>query len=129
MSELERSPRSPEAPAVPKAPEFLEKARDAITVRRVFGDAIERDGVVVIPAAYVAGGGGGGGGVQPDGNVGTGGGFGIRARPAGALVIRGGDVHWEPAVDPERRLAIVAALAALGIVTVRSILHRRRRRR
>jgi len=129
MSELERSPRSAETPAVPQAPEFLEKARDAITVRRVFGDAIERDGVIVIPAAYVAGGGGGGGGVQPDGNVGTGGGFGIRARPAGALVIRDGDVHWEPAVDPERRLAIAAALAALGIVTVRSLLHRRRRRR
>lgn len=128
MSEVERAGQNAAKPAVPQAPEFLEKARDAITVRRVFGDAIERDGVVVIPAAYVAGGGGGGGGIQPDGNVGTGGGFGIRARPAGALVIRDGDVHWEPAVDPERRLAIAAALAALGIVTVRSLVRRRRRR-
>jgi uncharacterized spore protein YtfJ len=107
----------------------VERARDAITVKRVFGDPIERDGVIVIPAAYVSGGGGGGGGTQPDGNVGSGGGFGVRSRPAGALIIRDGDVRWEPALDPERRLAIYAALGALGIVAVRSLLPRRRRRR
>jgi uncharacterized spore protein YtfJ len=121
MSEIERIP--------PKLPEFVERARDAITVKRVFGDPIERDGVIVIPAAYVSGGGGGGGGTQPDGNVGSGGGFGVRSRPAGALIIRDGDVRWEPALDPERRLAIYAALGALGIVAVRSLLPRRRRRR
>ena len=130
MSDLE--PRS-EIPAIPKVPEFVDKARDAITVKRVFGDPIERDGVIVIPAAFVGGGGGGGGGggVQPDGNVGSGsgGGFGVRSRPAGALVIRDGDVRWEPARDPERRLAIYAGLAALGIIAVRGLLPRRRRHR
>jgi len=133
MNELERSAEHPAPIPVAKVPEFVDKARDAITVKRVFGEPIERDGVTVIPAAYVGGGGGGGGGGgrQPDGNVGSGsgGGFGIRSRPAGALVIRDGDVRWEPALDPERRLAIYAALAALGIVVVRSLLPRRRRRR
>jgi uncharacterized spore protein YtfJ len=33
-------------------------ARDAISVRKVFGDPVERDGVTVIPAARIAGGGG-----------------------------------------------------------------------
>lgn len=41
--------------------EAVERGRDAITAQRVFGDPVERDGVVVIPAAAVRGGGGGGG--------------------------------------------------------------------
>ena len=36
--------------------ELLSGARDAISVRRVFGDPIEHDGVVVVPAAAVSGG-------------------------------------------------------------------------
>jgi uncharacterized spore protein YtfJ len=98
-------------------------------VRRVYGDPIERDGTVVIPAAAVAGGGGGGGGVDQLGQTGTGSGFGLHARPVGAFVIRDGEVRWEPAVDPERRLAISAAIVAVGLLTLRSIARRRRRRR
>jgi uncharacterized spore protein YtfJ len=37
--------------------ETISKARDAITVKRVYGDPYERDGVTVIPAAAVGGGG------------------------------------------------------------------------
>jgi uncharacterized spore protein YtfJ len=125
MSELER--HQPAA-QVPRVPGFVAKARDVLSVKRVFGKPIEQDGVIVIPAAFVAGGGGGGGGVQP-GNIGSGGGFGVHARPAGALVIRDGDVEWVPARDPERRLAIYATLGALGLLTVRALLPRRRRRR
>ena len=126
MSELERHPGS--AP-VPRVPPFVAKARDVLSVKRVFGKPIERDGVIVIPAAYVAGGGGGGGGIQPDGNIGSGGGFGVHARPAGALVVRDDGVEWVPARDPERRLAIYATLGALGLLTLRTLLPRRRRRR
>jgi uncharacterized spore protein YtfJ len=89
--------------------ELLSGARDAISVRRVYGDPIERDGVVVIPAAVVGGGGGGGGDNEDNG----GGGFGLRARPVGAYVIKNGDVTWKPAIDPGR--VIAAALAALAI--------------
>jgi uncharacterized spore protein YtfJ len=42
--------------------EFLGQVGDAVTVKRVFGEPYERDGVTVIPAAVVLGGGGGGGG-------------------------------------------------------------------
>ena len=41
--------------------EMLSGVRDAMTVKRVYGDPIERDGILVIPAAKVMGGGGGGG--------------------------------------------------------------------
>ena len=43
--------------------DLLNQARDAIGVRRVFGDPIEVDGTTLVPAAWVAGGMGGGGGV------------------------------------------------------------------
>ena len=42
--------------------EVLNHARDAMTVKRVFGDPYEKDGVTVIPVANVMGGAGGGGG-------------------------------------------------------------------
>ena len=73
-------------------------ARDAITVKRVYGEPYERNGVVVIPAAAVQGGGGGGGG-EGDGQSGSGGGFRLRAGPVGAYVIRGQQVSWERAMD------------------------------
>lgn len=93
--------------------QMLEGAREAITVRRVYGDPIERDGVMVIPAADVRGGGGGGG----DANDNGGGGFGLAARPVGVFVFRDGGVHWEPAVDVSR-LAIGGMLTAVAALLV-----------
>jgi len=90
--------------------ELLSGARDAISVRRVFGDPIEHDGVMVVPVAKV--GGGGGGGSDNDNN--GGGGFGLGAKPVGVYVIRDGQVSWRPTVDPVRvALVVVAALALL----------------
>ena len=98
--------------------ETIGKARDAITVKRVFGAPYERDGVTVIPAATVAGGGGGGSGEGPEeGQIGGGAGFGLGARPVGAYVITDGKVRWEPAVDVNRiatqALATAATVAVL----------------
>ena len=74
--------------------------RDAITVKKVFGDPYQKNGVTVIPAAKVMGGGGGGSGEGPEGQgQGTGTGFGMAAKPAGAYVIHGDQVRWQPAVD------------------------------
>ena len=86
---------------MPDVNELLGGAQDAITVKRVFGDAIETEGVTVIPAAKVGGGGGGGGDNENNG----GGGFGLGARPVGAYVIKGDDVKWVPAIDANRLLA------------------------
>jgi uncharacterized spore protein YtfJ len=99
-----------------KVDDLLQGARDAITVRRVYGEAIERDGVTVIPAAMVIGGGGGGGDEAGNG----GGGFGLMARPIGAWSIRDGDVSWQPAVD-------LALLATIGGVTLLGALRLLRR--
>lgn len=91
-----------------KVDEVVERAQETLSGRRVFGDAITQDGVTVIPAADVAGGGGGGGGQDGDGQEGMGGGFGLRARPAGVYVIDGGKVRWQPAVDVNKLLSTLA---------------------
>ncbi len=41
------------------AKETIDAARESLTVRRVYGEPYERNGVTVIPAASVQGGGGG----------------------------------------------------------------------
>ncbi|MGH3383227.1 MAG: GerW family sporulation protein [Nocardioidaceae bacterium] len=90
--------------------EMLKGARDVLSVQRVYGDPIERDGVTVVPVAAVRGGGGGG----SDDNENGGAGFAVTARPVGVYVIRGGDVEWRPAVDVGR--LAVAGLASCVLV-------------
>jgi uncharacterized spore protein YtfJ len=103
----------------------ITKARDAITVKRVYGDPYERDGVTLIPAASIGGGAGGGGGEDPETKqTGGGGGFGIGARPVGAYVIDSGTVRWEPATDLTRvimRGQMIAALALVLVLVLRSL--------
>ena len=109
-------------------------------MRRVFGAAYEKDGMVIIPVALVAGGGGGGGdtapawggeaAVRPDdppgaspagqeaasrdpGRTGAGGGFGGLLLPSGAYVVKGDQVRWVPAVEPT-----IVVLASLVLVRV-----------
>jgi uncharacterized spore protein YtfJ len=94
--------------------ETIAKARDAITVKRVYGAPYERDGVTVIPAAAVGGGAGGGGGEDKEGGSGHGVGFGLGARPVGAYVIDHGVVRWQPAFDLTR--IVGQALLALAAI-------------
>jgi uncharacterized spore protein YtfJ len=104
--------------------EAISKARDAMTVKRVYGDPYERNGVTVIPAAAVAGGAGGGSGEGPEkGQTGGGSGFGLGARPVGAYVLEGDDVRWVPARDVNRiaqQALVVAGLVALWALRRRS---------
>jgi uncharacterized spore protein YtfJ len=97
--------------------ERLDAARDAITVRRVYGEPYQEEGITIIPAANVMG--GGGGGSDPQGN--GGGGFGVRARPAGAWVIKDGDAQWRPAVDVTRIALMGQIVAIVALLTLRSI--------
>jgi len=97
--------------------EMLSGARDTMTVKRVYGDPIERDGMLVIPAANVVGGGGGGGDKENNG----GGGFGVSATPAGAWIVRDGEVAWEPAVDATRIATLGMLVAIVFLWTIRSI--------
>ena len=85
----------------------LDRVRDALSVRNVFGEPIEREGVTLVPAATVIGGGGAGSGdgePQPDGTrpTGYGGGFGGISWPAGAFELRDGSVRWHAALDKTR---------------------------
>jgi uncharacterized spore protein YtfJ len=102
--------------------DVIAQARDALTVKRVFGEPYEKDGVTVIPVASVQGGAGGGGGEGPDSQgKGSGSGFGLRARPVGAFVIRGDELAWRPAVDVNRivlggQLVVIAALLTIRAV-------------
>ena len=108
--------------------QMVSEARDTITVKRVFGEPYERNGVTVIPAAVVRGGGGGGGDHRTD-EGGSGAGFGVIARPVGAYVIKDGVVSFVPAWDFNRVLFV----SLLGLVVLRGMLpwraRRRRRRR
>lgn len=113
---------------------------DLLTVRRVFGEPVVRDGVTVIPVARVMGGGGGGSGtgtVAPSddgadaspgpGGSGSGGGLGVRVTPLGVYVVRGADVTWRPALDLQRVIAGGQAVGALAVLTVLVAVLRRRR--
>jgi uncharacterized spore protein YtfJ len=117
---------------------LLMKASDDLSVRRAFGTAYEKDDMLIIPVALVAGGGGAGTGhprrrdlasgpeSAPEGappvhdatpedsaQVDAGGGFGGVVLPAGAYVVKGGQVRWAPAVD-----MTIVVLASLSLVRV-----------
>jgi uncharacterized spore protein YtfJ len=101
------------------AQNVVAQAREAVTVRRVYGDPYEKDGVTVIPAAIVAGGGGGGSGLDAE-KGGEGGGFGLYSEPIGAYVIRDGAVRWVPAFN-------LNALVIVALLVIRSIVKHRTR--
>jgi uncharacterized spore protein YtfJ len=119
---------------------LLTKVSENLSVRRAFGTAYEKDGMLIIPVAVVAGGGGAGTGhprhrapaagadSRPEGapagheavpqdsqRADTGGGFGGLVLPMGAYVVKGGQVRWVSAVD-----ITIAMLASLSLVRVLS---------
>ena len=130
---------------------LLTKVSDNLSVHRAFGTAYEKDDMLIIPVAMVAGGGGAGterprhrdpaagpdspaeeGPARPDapqpdsGRMDAGGGFGGLVLPAGAYVVKGGQVRWVPAVD-----VTIAVLASLSLVRMlaRTWTRQRRQRR
>jgi uncharacterized spore protein YtfJ len=126
--------------------ELLGRMTENLSVRRSFGTAYEREGVLIIPVALVVGGGGGGEGpldpattgkapaieaapapaLKPAGPppTGAGGGFGGVFLPMGVYVVKGDQVRWAPAYDAN--LIILAGLSVLRLVVG---LWRGRRRR
>ena len=125
------------------AHEVLSQARDAMTVKRVFGDPYEKDGTTVIPVANVLGGAGAGGGTgvgtkpasageekvgEGAADSGYGIGYGLRATPAGVYVIKGGEVEWKPALDTNRLILQRAGVAIVALLVLRSILRTLARR-
>jgi uncharacterized spore protein YtfJ len=130
------------------AENLLARAADHLSVRRAFGTAYEKDGMLIIPVAIVAGGGGGGtartrrgnpaAGVgssseegtgahdstpQDSGRTEVGGGFGGVVLPSGAYVVKGDQVRWVPAVD-----VTIAVLASLSLMRMLARTWTRQRR-
>lgn len=103
--------------------------RDALTVKRVFGDSYDVDGVTVIPVARLSGGAGGGGGEasddESDESRGYGSGFGIGARPIGVYEVKDGSVQWKPVIDVTQITKGALVLAGIAAVCVAVIFWRR----
>ncbi|MCU1362241.1 MAG: hypothetical protein JWM55_69 [Acidimicrobiaceae bacterium] len=106
-----------------KAKDLLSRVSDNLSVGRSFGSAYEKDGLYVIPVAFVAGGCGGGEGptgtsssdTDDDDTVeesphGSGAGFGGVVFPVGAYVVKDDDVRWVPAIN-----VTLLALVGLGV--------------
>jgi uncharacterized spore protein YtfJ len=110
-----------------EVPAVLEQVEGSMAAKRVFSDPIEKDGAVLVLAATIRGGGGGGEGTasKVPGREGSGGGFGLIARPAGAFVLKDGRVSWRPAIDVNRIIIGAQLIAATLLFTVRSILRAR----
>ena len=109
--------------------ETIERAKDALTVKRVYGEPYEKDDVIVIPAARVQGGGGAGSGVGPEGEgggSGSGGGFGVNAKPAGAWIISGDDVQWRPAIDVNKIIMGGQVIAVAALLLAAAVIRSRR---
>lgn len=98
-----------------KVDELIARTKDSLEARRAYAEPYEKDGITVIAAAVVAGGAGGGTGRDEKNQEGEGGGFGLTAKPVGAYVISDGKVRWEPAVDVNRLIATVGAVAIAAL--------------
>jgi uncharacterized spore protein YtfJ len=99
----------------------MNKMRENLKPDLVYGEAIERDGALFLPAAKVRGGGGGGG----DSEGSNGGGFGLTAKPAGMYVIRDGTASWQPAIDLNRVILGGQIVGIVALLVLRSIFRRR----
>jgi len=99
----------------------MSRTLEGMQPKQVFGEPIERDGTIYLPAAKVRGGGGGGGDTEGNGGAG----FGLTAKPAGVYVIRDGDAVWRPALDMNRIILGGQIVAIVALLVLRSILKRR----
>ncbi|MBV9173201.1 MAG: hypothetical protein JOZ81_24310 [Chloroflexi bacterium] len=109
--------------------ELLAQAHDLMTIKRVFGEPIEKNGITIIPVASVLGGFGGSGGSASAANTSFGGGLGLSATPAGVYVIKGETVTWHPAINLNRVILGGQVVAIVLLLTVRSMIRARAVRR
>ena len=107
--------------------EIISSTSQGMSVKRVFGEPYEKNGLTIIPAARIGGAAGGGGGEAPDQQGhGEGTGFGLTAKPAGAFVISGDKVSWQPSVDVNRIVLGAQVVAVVALLVVRAVLRARR---
>jgi uncharacterized spore protein YtfJ len=88
--------------------------------KTVYAEAVEHDGVTVIPVAKVRWGFGGGTG-KKKGKSGKGGGGGLKASPLGYIEIKDGQTEFKPIRDPAALVPLVAVGGLAGWVLLRSL--------
>jgi uncharacterized spore protein YtfJ len=99
---------------------LAERVGARLGAANVFGTAVERDGVTVIPVAAARFGLGAGGGADPGKQQeGEGGGAGGSVTAIGYIELKDGRTRFVPVVHPARMLALVCAAALAGIAIVR----------
>ena len=109
-----------------KIDELIASVKNSVEAEKVYAQPYERNGITVIAAASFSGGTGGGSGRDETGQEGEGGGFGISAKPTGAYVINGDDVRWVPAVDVNRLITTLGAVAVAAIFVAARVLKSRK---
>lgn len=95
---------------------LLDRIQTQLTTRLVVGETVERNGTTIVPLTRVSGGAGGGGPAASDDTGGLG--FGLRATPVGAYVLREDRVSWRPALDLTRLLLRAWTLAVVLVAAV-----------
>ncbi|WP_086668106.1 spore germination protein GerW family protein [Lentzea kentuckyensis] len=110
-----------------KVDELISKTKDTFEAKKVYAEPFTQDGITVIAAATVSGGLGGGTGRDEKGQEGEGGGFGVYAKPTGAYVISDGKVRWEPAIDANRLIAVMGAVAIAAMLIASRIVRAKAR--
>ena len=115
---------------------------ESSTVRRVFGEPIEKDGILIIPVASLRGAFGGGeapsaatsaatgataatdaatSGEESAAPTSWGGGGAWSASPAGTYVLKDGEVSWIPAADANRAILLGCLTGIVSLLVLRSI--------
>jgi uncharacterized spore protein YtfJ len=96
---------------------------DSAQAVAVFGDAVERDGLTVIPVARARWGMGGGDRRSNGEDAGVGGGGGATVAPIGYIEIRGGSTRFVPIID----VKVMAGFGLTGLALLLFALTRRSR--
>jgi uncharacterized spore protein YtfJ len=109
---------------------FVERIAERVggraSVRAVFGDPVERDGITVIPVARVRWGFGGGAGSGPGdaaarSGSGTGGGGGVTADPVGYLELGPDGVTFSPITSARPSAGFMLAAGATAALILRAL--------
>ena len=124
---MEEAKREAEAKAADdKFSKLVQSLGGAASAQAVFGAAVEKDGVTIVPVARVRYGVGSGGGRGPgrkkrrEGDpdqVGYGQGGGVQAAPVGYIELRDGQASYKRIADPVRPMAMLLLFPLVGVIS------------
>ncbi len=104
-----------------RAESFIERLAEKMGIAaravNIFGPAVEREGITVIPVAKIRYGFGGGSG-RRDEQEGSGGGGGVQASPVGFIEVKNGSAGFRP-IGPAFPWAPLAVGTAIGFIIFR----------